>query len=409
MDPVTSSSNDPMVLIRTFEDLFGQLKSFNSTYGRDPRGVDDETRKELLEACRKASAVLETPFETMQRVNYSPFTLIVLRVATGYGILNFLDEARLSGVPCKVVHLAKETGIEHGVLVALLDRLCSEFIVREVSPDEYMGTAICKDLATPEMIDAFATFHDLLLPVWSQLYKSLAPGETRTGWEIAHNTEIQPYQWWESHPEDGALLHRYFTAQFKDLPSWLDGIDFAIGFAKGASSEDVLLVDVGGGNGQESELLRSKFPDCLGRVILQDLPAVLERAPELKRIEKMAHDYFTEQPVHGARVYYFRQIFHNNSDENCIAILSNHRPAMTSHSVILIDEKVLPDVTDASQLYTSALSLNMSINFRGLERKKRQWLKLMEAADFEIRDMRRYTAFGDCIISVVPRTANTQA
>lgn len=107
--------------------------------------------------------------------------------------------------------------------------------------------------------------------------------------------------------------------------------------------------------------------------------------------------------VTGARIYYFRQIFHNNSDANCLAILSNHKPAMGPHSVILIDEKVISDKDEASQGYTSALSLNMAANFRGLERKKRQWMRLFDSAGFVVREMREYTSFNDCIIAVAPK------
>lgn len=75
---------------------------------------------------------------------------------------------------------------------------------------------------------------------------------------------------------------------------------------------------------------------------------------------------------------------------------------MARSSVILIDEKVIQDNDQASQAYTSALSLSMFNQFHGLERKRRQWLKLFHEANFEVKDIRLYTSFGDCIITVAP-------
>jgi hypothetical protein len=102
----------------------------------------------------------------------------------------------------------------------------------------------------------------------------------------------------------------------------------------------------------------------------------------------------------GARVYYFRQIFHNNNDETCTKILESHLPAMDSTSVILIDDKVLPDEKPPGGAveYTAGLSLAMFVMFKGLERKEAQWRKLLDNAGYEIREIKKFTDFGDSII-----------
>jgi hypothetical protein len=58
-----------------------------------------------------------------------------------------------------------------------------------------------------------------------------------------------------------------------------------------------LLVDIGGGRGQSLMQIKEKWPALQGKLILQDRPMVLDSFPELPGIEKMAHDFFTEQPV----------------------------------------------------------------------------------------------------------------
>lgn len=84
-----------------------------------------------------------------------------------------------------------------------------------------------------------------------------------------------------------------------------------------------------------------------GRLVLQDLPEVVEQARGMflhPRIELMAHDFFTEQPIQGklillpfladmanrigARAYYMHSILHDWNDDNCRRILTTLVPAM---------------------------------------------------------------------------------
>lgn len=64
-----------------------------------------------------------------------------------------------------------------------------------------------------------------------------------------------------------------------------------------------MLVDVGGGRGHEAGAFKRsmgpEFPEG-GRVVLEDLPAVLEDAEKLEEgVEKVAYDFFTPQVVLG--------------------------------------------------------------------------------------------------------------
>ena len=65
--------------------------------------------------------------------------------------------------------------------------------------------------------------------------------------------------------------------------------------------EAVLLVDVGGNKGHEIKSFHKAHPELPGRLILQDLPPMIERvskeSPE--GIELMPYDFFNRQPVKG--------------------------------------------------------------------------------------------------------------
>ena len=80
----------------------------------------------------------------------------------------------------------------------------------------------------------------------------------------------------------------------------------------------------------------------------------------------MAHDFFTEQPVRNANVYYFRWIFHNWSDKYAVKILKCLTPALKIGARILINEYCLPEPGAVSYYqekpmrfdFSSASSLN---------------------------------------------------
>ena len=88
------------------------------------------------------------------------------------------------------------------------------------------------------------------------------------------------------------------TAQHDQQMTWLDVIECR-NIVHGTGADEAIFVDVGGGNGSQCAALKKAFPDLKGRIILQDRPAVLEKALKVDGMELMAHDFLTEQPVHS--------------------------------------------------------------------------------------------------------------
>ena len=107
-----------------------------------------------------------------------------------------------------------------------------------------------------------------------------------------------------------------------------------------------VFVDVGGSHGSASIALAQRMKTI--KCIVQDLPEVaaegdLRLTPDLRdRITFMAHDFFTEQPVKGADVYYFRWIFHDWSDKYCTKILRSLTPALKFGARIVISDFIVP-------------------------------------------------------------------
>ena len=123
------------------------------------------------------------------------------------------------------------------------------------------------------------------------------------------------------------------------------------GFDWAGLGSDAIVVDVGGSNGSASKALINAFPNLT--CIVQDLPEVFGDAGgdactgangEASRLRFMSHNFFTEQPVKNANVYFLRLILHDWSDEYCMRILRNLVPALGSNSKIIINDYCVPDL-----------------------------------------------------------------
>jgi demethylsterigmatocystin 6-O-methyltransferase len=152
-----------------------------------------------------------------------------------------------------------------------------------------------------------------------------------------------------------------------------------------ADPESATFVDVGGGKGHQTLMLKRKFPQLFGRFVVQDLVSMVGIPEQLAAagIEFQPHDFFTPQPIRGAAIYYLRFVVHDWTTERAGAILSNIRDAMTAgYSRLLVNEWAMPD-TGVSRLVAAA-DLTMMVVGGGMERTIDQYRQLMESAGLKI-------------------------
>ena len=144
-----------------------------------------------------------------------------------------------------------------------------------------------------------------------------------------------------------------------------------------------LLVGIGGGLGHDISAPRARYPDLPGCLILQDLPRVIDQIKELgPGIEVMGYDFFTPQPVKGARAYYMRTVLHDWPDKQAQAILERIREAIDPDSILLINENDLPESNVS--LYSAEIDFSTMALLSSLERTQRQWEDLLVEAGFEV-------------------------
>lgn len=92
------------------------------------------------------------------------------------------------------------------------------------------------------------------------------------------------------------------TGQRADRKQWFDFFDVHGILLQSAKNDPhaTLLIDVAGGEGHDISEFHKRYPDAPGRLILQDLPPVIDSIQELTpKVEREKHDFFQEQPVKG--------------------------------------------------------------------------------------------------------------
>jgi hypothetical protein len=125
--------------------------------------------------------------------------------------------------------------------------------------------------------------------------------------QYAFGTSLSWFPWLEQHKREFEQFNNFMTNFRAAKPAWVDlfpaasaifGEDPAF---NGVTNNGVLGVDIGGGYGHDLEVFCNKFPSASGKVVLQDLPSVVQHVPESRRklMEVTSHDFMHAQPIHG--------------------------------------------------------------------------------------------------------------
>lgn len=127
----------------------------------------------------------------------------------------------------------------------------------------------------------------------------------KTPFQLANNTDQPAIEWTHENRPDIIADFGIWMMALRGQTKWLDVLDFEA-LVKGDGSDDAvidaetpLFVDVGGGIGSQCAIFKERLPNLPGRVILQDLPVVLQHALTTEGVEILAHNFWCEQPIKG--------------------------------------------------------------------------------------------------------------
>jgi hypothetical protein len=126
--------------------------------------------------------------------------------------------------------------------------------------------------------------------------------QQKSPFEFAHGCAMFEYMGENQDQRD--YLDDYMAIRRQGLVNWHETFPMAaeLGPEARKDNESVLLVDIGGGWGHDLQSFHKAHPDVPGRLILQDLPIIIERVQREGRpegVECMIHDFFKTQPIRG--------------------------------------------------------------------------------------------------------------
>lgn len=277
--------------------------------------------------------------------------------------------------------------------------IAGQLLVTEVAEDTYARTpwavALAEDKAFAGMYGGF--YHELNNP----MFRTLPAYLKENGFKNPTDVNDCNLQFWQG--DKDANMFAYvgtnpkLTGDFNDamechskynLTPWPEvyPTDTVVAAAKPGVP---LVVDVGGGKGHDLKKFLARHPEACetpGSLVLQDLPDILkgvEAELATPAIKVQPHDFFTEQPVKGARVYFMHNVLHDWPDAVALDILRKLAVSMEKgYSRLLIHESLVSNVKPLSRVTVS--DITMMACLAAAERTEEQWRELVASAGLRL-------------------------
>ncbi|GCB21215.1 demethylsterigmatocystin 6-O-methyltransferase [Aspergillus awamori] len=371
------------------------IKSINAvTSSGELNSIDEQQRAELSSACDRLKAMCESPLETMFRLLFTEHQTMVLRLAIDLKLFDSVIHHSSQDETGKVTlaQIASDTKADPVLLGRIMRFLSAMGTLKQHTADTFTPTPLSSSYISTSPLAAaiihFTHFHTFLtqLPEYFAKNNWTNPNDlANTPFQFAAGTSspyfdylsTKPYYQSSFNTVMKSPIRRAGQPWFKLFPV-TDKLHI-----DNPTPSSILMVDIGGSQGQDLLAFRSAFPDLPGRLILQDLPHVVADA-ELPDgvIESQGYDFFTEQPVKGAKGYMLRTVLHDWPDKEVVKILSRVREAMDEESVLLIVEKVIPET--GGGLMAAIGDLSMMVSFAGAERTEKEYAELLGRAGLRL-------------------------
>ncbi|KAH8807919.1 S-adenosyl-L-methionine-dependent methyltransferase [Xylogone sp. PMI_703] len=367
------------------------IASINSVID-SPDELTHEERLELLAASNKLISSIEGPREKTLRIIMAPCQGVALKIAIDMGIFDAAAELSAGGKDIALNDIATKTGGDPLLITRVMRFLVGISLFKEVGVGKWTATPLAAAYVTASplaqgiihMIKQNEVIANLPSYFAEKGYKS--PSDAYDSpFQYTRKTNLHAFDWLATQPR---LQHAFNVIMAMNRSAkghfWFDYLPVSSKL-QAQSPSDVLLVDVGGGAGHDLVSFKNRFPDLQGRLILQDIPIVIDDiAPGAlpSGVEAMKHDFFAAQPVKGAKAYFLSNVLHDWPDKQASQILINIRDAMDKDSLLLVSENLLPET--GVSLYSAAADFVMMANFSALERTEEQFRTLFDSVGLEL-------------------------
>lgn len=273
-------------------------------------------KHKAIELSKKLTATLEGPLNRATELVLKPFIAIAARTAVGLNLFSPIVECKDRSITTQ--ELARITGAEELLVSRIVRALASVDFVTETGQDQWTANATTEAMVLAPVAAGHRFMYDSLVCAAITAPKFLAetgyksPTEPRDGLiQYANQTKLDIFEFLQTTPSLFQDFNLYMGNTMGSREYWCDWYDVKGRLLNGfdAASSDVLFVDVAGGNGHDLQTFHERFKDYgyKGKLVLQEIPAVLNDIQEGELdevVERMVHDFFTEQPIKGTLTDY---------------------------------------------------------------------------------------------------------
>jgi hypothetical protein len=305
--------------------------------------------------------------------------------------------------------LAQKTGVD----VVLLHRLMRHLTAMKVvsfSGGNYRGTTLSNGLAAERYQKSIDFCYDVARPSFNgfpEYFKrtdyKLPTSLTDGPFQAAHATELPFFPWLVATPPHLDEFDAFMSAYRAEKADWHDPGFYPVadrliqGFDPRIN--DTLLVDVGAGRGHDAHLFVKQYPSHPGKIVIQDRDVVISEIPDREKLPFgcQVHDFFTPQPIKGARAYLLHSIIHDWSEEEGIKILESLKPALKpGYSRVLLNEIVLSE--ENPTIAATSMDMMMLAHLAVRERTEMEWKVILRKAGLRFLEIYNYPGVAESVI-----------
>ncbi|KAM0710205.1 hypothetical protein Q7P35_002567 [Cladosporium inversicolor] len=349
-----SPDRDVETIRATLASLAGELHEMSKTF--EPQdGQLFSVESDVVQKARAFIAVAQGPMGFGMATTTSVIGAAVIRTLTHLGAFQAITHP----VGATAEQVAQATGAQESLVERLLRQAVSVgFLTYDSQSAAYKHTHLSMPWAQSQSLtsDMFNFIYDsclapvVLLPDWLKHNNSECASEptgdnagTHNPLTYRHGTEGKSvFETLAQEPDTLAVFGRVLKAAsslkpFVGIYPWERLAD--------PDPQRPLFVDIGGGPGHAIAAILAAHPELpASGFVLQELPKAIEAVKQSlpSDVQLQPHDFFTANPVKGAKVYHLRACLHDWSDEICVRMLKCVVPAMAEDSRLLIAECLLP-------------------------------------------------------------------
>lgn len=280
-------------------------------------------------------------------------------------------------------------------------------LITEVGEDEYTMTAWAEKLVSDKAFsNIYGAFYKELNVT---MFASLPYFLKKIGYQNPTDPSSSNWQFYTGKADDyfqDVCANRTWRDSFNDamechskynLTPWPE-IYPTQTLIDGAKPGRALVVDIGGGKGHDLSKFSLRHPEApKGSLVLQDLPDIINNIKSVHGIVMQPHDFFTPQPVKGARAYFMHNVLHDWTDSKAVEILENIAAAMErGYSKLLVHESLISTTSPSPRVTVSDITVMACLSAR--ERTEKEWIQVLERAGFTVKKIWRAVQAVESII-----------